>query len=63
MNSLIGKKVRGLNSYGEAVGKLATIIDENQRDADRYGNYSITIEYEDGTTRKSRIFWYKIVEE
>lgn len=62
-SNLIGKKVRGTNAYGEAVGKLGTVISAEPRYADRYGNYPIVVEYENGEKRQTMSFWVKVVEE
>lgn len=61
--SLVGKRVRGTNAYGDAVGALGTVISEDPRTKDRYGNYAIEIQYDDGRVEKSRSFWVKVVDD
>lgn len=61
--TLVGRKVKGLNSYGEAVGPVGTVVTEYPNSADRYGNYPIDIQYEDGRIQKSRSFWVKLVDD
>ena len=61
-SNLIGKKVRGTNAYGEPVGKLGTVI-AAFNDTDRYGNYTITVEYANGEKKNTKSFWVKVVEE
>ena len=60
---MIGKHVRGTNAYGEAVGKLGTVIAEYPHNGDKYGNYPIVVEYENGDVRNTMSFWVKVVEE
>ena len=61
--SLVGKRVRGTNAYGDAVGALGTVISEDPRNKDRYGNYAIEIQCDDGRVEKSRSFWVKVVDD
>lgn len=61
-DSLIGKKVRGTNAYGEAVGELGTVIAEYPHRRDGHGNYLITVEYANGRIHNTKSFWVKVVE-
>lgn len=62
-SNLVGKKVRGTNAYGQAVGKLGKVISADVSQADKYGNYPIVVEYENGTKKNTMSFWVKVVNE
>lgn len=59
--SLVGKRVRGTNSYGQSVGKIGTVIDAYPNLRDHYGNYPIIVRYADGSTNDTMSFWVNIV--
>lgn len=59
--TLVGRKVRGRNSYGDAVGPVGTVVKEYPSGKDRYGNTPIDIQYEDGKIKKSKSFWVSFV--
>jgi hypothetical protein len=60
-SNLIGKRVRGINAHGQAVGEIGTVIAVFPNSADRYGNYPITVEYENGDKENTKIFWVIVV--
>lgn len=60
-NTLLGKRVRGTNAYGEPVGEPCTVIAVYPADGDRYGNYPIVVQRADGSQKTTRSFWVKIV--
>jgi hypothetical protein len=62
-SNLLGKKVRGTNAYGKPVGEIGTVVAVFPHDADRYGNYVITVEYADGRRKNTRSFWVRAVDE
>lgn len=62
-NSLLGKMVRGTNALGKAVGEVGTVVSAEPRYADRYGNYPIVVEYENGKRKQSMSFWVSVIEE
>jgi hypothetical protein len=63
--SLIGRKVLGtdLSNDPYGYGKVGTVVSENPESKDRFGDYDIEIEYENGFRNKSRYFWVTPVHE
>ena len=59
-NNLLGKKVRGTNAYGKSVGEVGIVVETFPKEADRFGNYPIVVEYADGRRIDTKSFWVNV---